>query len=54
VSWLAAELAIWSRIPDEPPVFAIVGMTRAIAPVTVFWQLAACPIALDKVELAVF
>lgn len=39
---------------DEPLEFAIDGITRAMPLVIVPRQLAACEIALDRVELAVF
>ncbi|WP_162590337.1 hypothetical protein [Variovorax sp. RA8] len=39
---------------DEPDVFAMLGITRAMALVTVLWQFAAWLIAFDRFELAVF
>lgn len=43
-----------SRMPVEPRQSAIWGITRAIAPLTVLWQLAACAIALERVMFARF
>lgn len=53
VNWLDAWLTIWSmREPDDE--LAMVGITRAIALVTVLWQFAAWLIAFDKLVLARF